>query len=154
MSYLLVQHVLLQWPLVLCDTSTSEPHPRNEELLFLNYFVKCQFSYGTIVLTAISYKFIHLIHVFQNPCYFLFSNEQHNWQWLMGVRTLTSLRTEITYVWGRWQGDTCIFHDDVIKWKHFPRYWPFGGELTGHRWIPLTKASDAELWCFLWSAPE
>ena len=19
----------------------------------------------------------------------------------------------------------CIFHDDVIKWKHFPRYWPF-----------------------------
>ena len=22
------------------------------------------------------------------------------------------------------------------------------------RWIPLTKASDAELWCFLWSAPE
>ena len=22
------------------------------------------------------------------------------------------------------------------------------GESTGHRWIPLTKASDAELWCF------
>ena len=22
------------------------------------------------------------------------------------------------------------------------------------RWIPLTKASDAEIWCFLWSAPE
>ena len=28
------------------------------------------------------------------------------------------------------------------------------GEFTGHRWIPSTKASDAELWCFLWSAPE
>ena len=28
------------------------------------------------------------------------------------------------------------------------------GESTGHRWIPLIKASDAELWCFLWSAPE
>ena len=28
------------------------------------------------------------------------------------------------------------------------------GEFTGHRWIPLTKASKAELWCFLWSAPE
>ena len=27
-------------------------------------------------------------------------------------------------------------------------------ESTGHRWIPLTKASDAELWCFLWSVPE
>ena len=28
------------------------------------------------------------------------------------------------------------------------------GEFTGHRWIPLTKASDAELWCFLWSTAE
>ena len=31
---------------------------------------------------------------------------------------------------------------------------PLCGEFTGHRWIPLTKACDAELWCFLWSAPE
>ena len=31
---------------------------------------------------------------------------------------------------------------------------PLWGDSTGHRWIPLTKASDAELWCFLWSAPE
>ena len=28
------------------------------------------------------------------------------------------------------------------------------GNFTGHRWIPLTKASDAELVCFLWSASE
>ena len=28
------------------------------------------------------------------------------------------------------------------------------GEFTGHRWIPRTKASDAELWWFLWYAPE
>ena len=28
------------------------------------------------------------------------------------------------------------------------------GEFTGPWWIPSTKASDAELWCFLWSAPE
>ena len=31
---------------------------------------------------------------------------------------------------------------------------PLWGESTGHQWIPLTKASDAKLWCFLWSAPE
>ena len=30
---------------------------------------------------------------------------------------------------------------------------PLCREFTGHRWIPLTKASDAGLWCFLWSAP-
>ena len=53
-----------------------------------------------------------------------------------------------------------IHHDDVIKWKHFLHYWPFvgggggGGGFTGQRRIPLTKASDTELWCFLWSVPE
>ena len=31
---------------------------------------------------------------------------------------------------------------------------PLCGELNGHRWISSTKASDAELWCFLWSVPE
>ena len=28
------------------------------------------------------------------------------------------------------------------------------GEFTSPRWIPRTKASDAELWCFIWSASE
>ena len=45
-------------------------------------------------------------------------------------------------------------HDDVIKWKHFPRYLPLVRRITGPRWIPLTKASEAELWCLRWSAPE
>ena len=39
-----------------------------------------------------------------------------------------------------------------MKWKHFPRYWPF---LRGIHRSPVNsriKASDAELWCFLWSA--
>ena len=31
---------------------------------------------------------------------------------------------------------------------------PLCGEFTGHRWIPLTKASGRELWCFIWTAPE
>ena len=53
------------------------------------------------------------------------------------------------------------FHDDVVKWKHVPSHWLLCGEFTGdcveftgHRWIPLTQTSDAELWCLLWSAPE
>ena len=45
-----------------------------------------------------------------------------------------------------------LIHDDVIKWNHFPRYWPFVSGIHRSRWIPRTKASDAELWCFLWSA--
>ena len=47
-----------------------------------------------------------------------------------------------------------VWHDDVIKWKHFPRNWPFVRGIHRSRWIPRTKASEAELWCFLWSASE
>ena len=49
---------------------------------------------------------------------------------------------------------TKMNHDDVIKWEHFPRNWPFVQEIHRCRWISGTKASDAELCCFLWSAPE
>ena len=31
---------------------------------------------------------------------------------------------------------------------------PLCGEFYGHWWIPLTKANNAELWRFLWSAPK
>ena len=37
------------------------------------------------------------------------------------------------------------YHNDVIKWKHFPYYWRF---VRGILW------STVELWCFLWHAPE
>ena len=40
-------------------------------------------------------------------------------------------------------------HDDVIKWKQFRVTVLLCGEFTSHRWIPRTRASDAELWCFL-----
>ena len=51
-------------------------------------------------------------------------------------------------------GGSMTPHDDVIKWKHFPRYWLFVWGIHRSRWIPHTKPSDAELGCFLWSAPE
>ena len=43
----------------------------------------------------------------------------------------------------------------IYKWEFFFRVaGHLCGEFIGHRWIPRTKASEAELWCFLWSAPE
>ena len=47
-------------------------------------------------------------------------------------------------------------HDNVTKWKHFPRYGPFvwGIRRSPVNLSPPTKASDTELSCFLWSAPE
>ena len=41
-----------------------------------------------------------------------------------------------------------IAHYDVIKWKHFPVTGPLCEEFTGHRWIPLIKASDPGLMFF------
>ena len=71
-------------------------------------------------------------------------------QWRIWVNNPHSSTTRYVRLFG---GMYCIFydfHDDVIKWKHFPRYWCF----VRDRWIPLTKASNAEFWCFLWSGPE
>ena len=36
---------------------------------------------------------------------------------------------------------TQVHHDDVIKWKHFPRYKPLCGEFTGH-WWPVVRSFD------------
>ena len=27
-----------------------------------------------------------------------------------------------------------MLHDDVVKWKHFPCYWPFVQDSTGQLW--------------------
>ena len=47
----------------------------------------------------------------------------------------------------------CGSHDDVIKWKHFPRYWPF---VWGIHRSPVNSPYKGQWrqWCFLWSAPE
>ena len=42
--------------------------------------------------------------------------------------------------------------DDVIKRKYFPRYWPIVREIHRSPVNTLTKASDAGLWYFRWSA--
>ena len=63
-----------------------------------------------------------------------------------------SIRTSAATGINDWHITISYNHDDVMKWKIFRVTGPLGREFFGHRWIPLTKASDAELWCFLWSA--
>ena len=46
---------------------------------------------------------------------------------IMGCPQVTGLFTDSPCVIS-----ACRGHDDVIKWKHFPRYWPFGRGI--HRW--------------------
>ena len=45
-------------------------------------------------------------------------------------------------------------HDDIIKGKHFPRYWPFVREI--HRSLVNSpyKGQWRGVWCFLWSVNE
>ena len=43
---------------------------------------------------------------------------------------------------------------DVIKLNIFHVTGPLCGEFTGHRRIPRTKVSDAELWYFIWYVSE
>ena len=48
-----------------------------------------------------------------------------------------------------------IEHAEVMRWKHFPCYWPFVRGI--HCWlvIPLTqRVSNKMLWCFFESMPE
>ena len=67
-------------------------------------------------------------------------------------RTATALlSTSSRYSETKWP---TFFHDHIIKWKHFPPYGPLWGESTDHWWIPLTKASNVEIWCVLWCMPE
>ena len=51
---------------------------------------------------------------------------------IIDVNTLTSqvFSTEDVYMGCRMDS---YCHDDVIKWKHYPRYWPLCGELSGDR---------------------
>ena len=54
----------------------------------------------------------------------------------------------------RHTGVQCIFYMITTSSRNIFRVTGhLCGEFTGGRWIPRTKASDAALWCILWSAP-
>ena len=51
----------------------------------------------------------------------------------------------------QWDGGVPVFMMTSSNGNIFRVTGPLCGEFTGHRWIPRTKASDAELWCYIWS---
>ena len=82
---------------------------------------------------------------------------QHPWYWLCRVCKFLSYTRKDSTTCVMWRNDIKI--DEFLC---FPRTWwshlrqnifrftgHLCGEFTGHRWIPHTKASYAELWCFL-----
>ena len=83
--------------------------------------------------------------------YWLLSTGSIGWciqarkHWLMHTSVVECAHSVID------DGNICrrSHHDDVIKWKHFPRYWPFVRGIHRSPVNSRTKASDAELWCFI-----
>ena len=71
-------------------------------------------------LEKYSYKFVwmlkfsfYLSHFFRWPGYHMFSNST-TLSWLVRKHT-SAISIDRVFT----------IHDDVIKWRHFPRYWPF-----------------------------
>ena len=115
---------------LLCSFVHSHP------ITHLNYWNMCRLGCAIMLAATLSgtrYETISKHHVASN------------------VNIITYIE-EIVKYWGNWKSprkkvNTVTTHDYVIKWKNYPRNWPF---VPG---IPRTNASDAEHWCFLWSGP-
>ena len=77
-----------------------------------------------------------------------------SWQWRQFCVGLNVLTTK-----GIMHVHTLEIHMDNTWWRHQMETFSAllaicAGNSRGNRWIPRTKASYAELWCFLWSASE
>ena len=80
---------------------------------------------------------------------------------IQGYRVFQQGQTHLSIVWEKhiqWWFETYILkleQNTVLMTSPngniFRVTGPLCGEFTGLRWIPRAKASDAKLWCFLWS---
>ena len=75
----------------------------------------------------------------------------HQLSWVESISNVTYNLCNYLIAWNDITENHYIM---MTSWKHFRVTCPLWGEFTGDRWIPLTQASGAELWCFLWCAPE
>ena len=57
-------------------------------------------------------------------------------------------------IWRQWPWWTLVHMMTSSNGNIFRVTGHLCGKFTGPRWISRTKASDAELWCFLWFTPE
>ena len=64
-----------------------------------------------------------------------------------------TLVTDHACIWQVWPEQATLNMMTSSNGNIFRVSGPLCGDFIDHRWIPLTKASDVELWCFLSSAP-
>ena len=92
------------------------------------YYVRCQFLWPSDAYLRQKNR-PSLVHIMS--CFLFVTHLNQQWKMFLEWYMMTSSNGNIFRV----TGHLC-------------------GEFTGPRWILHTKASDAELWCLLWSAPE
>ena len=68
--------------------------------------------------------------------------------WLFNSLFTTKIRIKDPHYWPFVKGMLTSSNGNFFRFTG-----PKRGEFTGHWWIPPTKASDAELWCFFLSVP-
>ena len=92
---------------------------------------------------SIFYEFVKVLYLYLNLLKQYDGDITHQplWEESVGFGTLFPVLAKIYLLTVTWW--TMI---DIIKCKHLPRNWPFVRGIHRSRWIPLTKASDAELY--------
>ena len=96
----------------------------NESYFFV--FWHMQLYMSSYIRSFFGFTFLNILYFFKYSCTNIFHRRSLYTFYFM----VTSLNGNIFHITG-----------------------PLCGEFTGPRWIPRTKASDAELWCFLLSVP-
>ena len=116
------------------------------------------YSFATTLHSSLCYQSqqMRIMMLFMRVVNISFADNVSQEQSLAMWSVNQSLNTMVMY-WSSWQLIACIYctetgsslHDDVIKWKHFPRYWPFvrgihrspvPGEFPAQR--PVTRSFD------------
>ena len=87
----------------------------------------------TPLLTHSSYVFLALTHRYRVLLVVNYLKLNNKIQWQAHLDSVSRL-----FCLGVWNGRNTItaLHDDVVKWRHFLRYWPF---VRGIHWSPVNS---------------
>ena len=110
---------------------------------------------------AVTMSFTHLSRIFEAQilkCWMQFWMHNTSSPWKMCIYFLCDIKPSIDGILIYYQDRVAVAFSWCImtssNGNNFRLTGPLWGESTGPRWIPLTKASGEEFWCFLCSASD
>ena len=142
--------LLISWFLITCFFATNFQYLRLNFVSYQESSRILQFSIQEYAIVMFN-QYFHLLRIELKFKIKSFSPSQ--WKSTFSSTWISPLLLPIVLLWWCIILGISIFMMTSSNGNIFRVTGPLCGEFTGHRWIPLTKPSDAELWCFLWSAP-